>query len=638
MKIDQMLYGYKSGHTLIASSLSDRLRGQEITDILSDAAGSGEFLPYITGYPLPEDGYYALSKTWYAGEMDRPGCVWTHILLFPVGQMEYPYAYGKIAPLFRRPNNGVDIKNYAEPVIMDFSQAHRNGELIEGDDELYKYVIYTNFLYDKHVFICDDDGRGYENALIDIALKLPQDFKRNFTFCTGSKSNRYYENDVMTYQIASEKNARMMARGRTGSIVFKGSKESREKYPVWANYLKSVFMHDEQDAVFEFGKIYGASSREDIKELSKIFYSAEGFINELDLNEYLENFDKITKGAAYKEQTINEVLYEEDLFFEGKFTLGSILKALLEDIVGEKEKRRHRSKLSVQKKERYAREIYSDSTGQAKRLFQNYIHNKLDDNGRNLVDEIFKFLTPSDLDRLFKLDRSICSVLVRRKPLLASCPDIWRKDINYQMEILGSIPREQITAKEKNHISKAVIENSYENIGNYAGAILGDSLRKTIFERVKRYLDGKGNATKIDAHFLDCWLPIMIEDRVLYMQLLEFPCDWAVLSSLMMLVNPYNIHDAREYMLWGKLVRLNQSSLLESSRLIHAVFCLPIVLEEMDVFDNEIKEWLFVSINSRLEKDELPYEDWYRMDSLLPQVSIEQSWDKCLRLRMAFGR
>lgn len=633
-----MLYGYKGGHTMIASSLDNKLRGQEITDVLSDAAGSGEFLPYVTGYPLPEDEYYALSKTWYAGEMERPGCVWTHILLFPIQLMDYHYAYGEIAPLFRRPDYGVDINSYTESVTIDFSRVNVHGKGMKEESGVYKYVIYTNFLSGKHVFVCDDDGRRYENALMDMALKLPQEFKKVFTFCTGCKTNRYYEKNVMVYQIAPEKNARTMAREVVDSIIYKGSDGSQEKYPIWADYLMSAFINNKQDAIFEFGKKYEASSREDVKELSKIFYSAEGFINELDLNEYLDNFDKITEGTVYKEQTINNVLYEEDYFFEGKFTVGSILKILLEDISREKENGHNRKSLSTKKKERYAHEIYSGSTGQAKKLFLSYIHNKLDDNGHNLVEEVFKLLKPEDLSRLFELDRSICSVLIRKNPLLASCPDIWHKDRSYQLEMLGSIPKEKVTEREKCRISKVIIMDSRENIGKYAGMVLGDSLRQTIFERVKRNLDGKGSDTKIDKLFLDCWLPIMIENQGLYMKLLELPCDWAILSSLMVLVDSYEIYDVREYQLWEEIVRLNQSSLLESNQSSYAVFCLPIVLKEIDAFDDEIKEWVFVNINSRLENNELPYEDWQKMDSRLPQVSVEQSWDKCLRLRMAFNR
>ena len=79
--VEQMLFGYNNGHSLINSSLKKSLMRQRDVDFLSDASGMGKFSNYITCYPIIEDGYYVFAKTWYADEMQRPGCVWTHVIL-----------------------------------------------------------------------------------------------------------------------------------------------------------------------------------------------------------------------------------------------------------------------------------------------------------------------------------------------------------------------------------------------------------------------------------------------------------------------------------------------------------------------------------------------------------------------------
>ena len=61
---------------------------QKDVEILSDASGSGKFKEYISCFPLVDDGYYVFSKTWYADEMERPGCVWTHMLLIRFEDLE----------------------------------------------------------------------------------------------------------------------------------------------------------------------------------------------------------------------------------------------------------------------------------------------------------------------------------------------------------------------------------------------------------------------------------------------------------------------------------------------------------------------------------------------------------------------
>ena len=61
--VDQMLFGYNNGHTLINTSLDKTLWRQKDVDFLSDASGMGSFKSYITCYPIYEDGYYVFAKT-----------------------------------------------------------------------------------------------------------------------------------------------------------------------------------------------------------------------------------------------------------------------------------------------------------------------------------------------------------------------------------------------------------------------------------------------------------------------------------------------------------------------------------------------------------------------------------------------
>lgn len=84
--IHQTLHGYSNGHKLLASSIE---LDHNIKNILlreSDSPGQ-EFHQdnniCYSGYPLIDFGYYVLSKTWVAKEIERPGCVWSHSLLIP---------------------------------------------------------------------------------------------------------------------------------------------------------------------------------------------------------------------------------------------------------------------------------------------------------------------------------------------------------------------------------------------------------------------------------------------------------------------------------------------------------------------------------------------------------------------------
>ena len=82
--LQQTLHGYSEGHRLLASSIDLPTRDAKTVLMMSDASGPAATIGeegYLTGYPLPESGHYALARTWAAPEMPRPGCVWTHTIL-----------------------------------------------------------------------------------------------------------------------------------------------------------------------------------------------------------------------------------------------------------------------------------------------------------------------------------------------------------------------------------------------------------------------------------------------------------------------------------------------------------------------------------------------------------------------------
>ena len=72
--IEQCLHGYERGHSLIESSITLPKESMSLTLRMSDASSigyTGNSPSYLTGYPLPEIGVYALARTWPAKDMSR---------------------------------------------------------------------------------------------------------------------------------------------------------------------------------------------------------------------------------------------------------------------------------------------------------------------------------------------------------------------------------------------------------------------------------------------------------------------------------------------------------------------------------------------------------------------------------------
>ena len=147
---DQILHGYANGHQLLAAScdlnLDDRKRMDELSD-LSGRQGSEEFVDYYTGYPIEAGRKYVISKTWYAHEMVRPGCVWTHSLIFRAEDLCRISDLPKFLNNFRRPTHS----SYEAYTCQLALPAEREKQFPPYDVQRLQYAIYHLLLRGTHI-------------------------------------------------------------------------------------------------------------------------------------------------------------------------------------------------------------------------------------------------------------------------------------------------------------------------------------------------------------------------------------------------------------------------------------------------------------------------------------------------------
>ena len=123
IQFEQTLHGYYKGHGLLASSVSSlEQEDSSLMATLSDWTGyrgsKEEEDNYLTVYPLSSGKYMAFAKTWYAREMERPGCVWTHTLLVPIECFKGNFDIRNLLKFFRRPEKD-QYTLYNEALIVD---------------------------------------------------------------------------------------------------------------------------------------------------------------------------------------------------------------------------------------------------------------------------------------------------------------------------------------------------------------------------------------------------------------------------------------------------------------------------------------------------------------------------------------
>jgi hypothetical protein len=188
--IHQTLHGYQNGHQLLASSIPLDSELSKVLLFQSDLSGSlsnTNFETYLTGYPIAKAGVYAIARTWYAKEMKRPGCVWTHTLLIKFPDLGKIPELVSLIELFKRPSSGF-FSDYQVPLEVDFNQLVSISESISNaniSDALYANT-YQNG--NRALIIPSVTPDLFENQIVNLWSNQWPRLRRNFYFCTGALS------------------------------------------------------------------------------------------------------------------------------------------------------------------------------------------------------------------------------------------------------------------------------------------------------------------------------------------------------------------------------------------------------------------------------------------------------------------
>lgn len=190
MIIHQALHGYSQGHNLLATSCQLSQQDDERMKMLSDwseYSGTSDN-SYITAYPLTDGRHYVVAKSWYADDMSRPGCVWTHSLIVDLKNIDDKFDFRELEVLFKRPSEG-NYSSYADAikvVPLDKIEAKYN---YAKDMLIWLYVNLVN--QDSKMLYRVEQESGYYQSLILLLLQyLPIETLKNVGVCSGSAYGR----------------------------------------------------------------------------------------------------------------------------------------------------------------------------------------------------------------------------------------------------------------------------------------------------------------------------------------------------------------------------------------------------------------------------------------------------------------
>ena len=199
MVIHQMLHGYDHGHNYIQGSIVlDSIHDMNKIAMLSDWSEytSGDDYSYLSCYSLEESGYYVIAKTWYASEMSRPGCVWTHSLLIRKEELVYIADFKQLLKFFVRPTSDADYSKYIEYDDSNFSQ---NQIKLDNFSSLFLWQMYSSLWNgDNLLFLPLQDKDVCQYLVLQFLNYLPSGLLNEINICTGAIGERPFDNQNYT--------------------------------------------------------------------------------------------------------------------------------------------------------------------------------------------------------------------------------------------------------------------------------------------------------------------------------------------------------------------------------------------------------------------------------------------------------
>src|SRR6266550_4655687 len=253
IKAHQFLHGYDDGHRLLRNSVALSPAQQKLMLILSDLSGPSlvqGFDSYLTGYPLLDVGAYAVARTWYASEMKRPGCVWTHTLMLSLDDLVRLSQPQLILRHFRRPSHDTSSVDYAHDVDLEAPDVdHPVSQRMGPAPDLQVAKLVLSALYrepDKAVLIPSRTAAEYEETVLSMWAQQPPVLRTRCGFCTGALAPRTANGRLLDIQVVPRSSAQHASRSVAGAVVvLEGIENEAPPSDEWLSVLTEDLMRGE---------------------------------------------------------------------------------------------------------------------------------------------------------------------------------------------------------------------------------------------------------------------------------------------------------------------------------------------------------------------------------------------------------
>ncbi|MFZ2960967.1 MAG: hypothetical protein WA705_29150 [Candidatus Ozemobacteraceae bacterium] len=263
IKFHQLLYGYQEGHRLLAGSTKPEGKSAKTLLSLSDLSGQG-MTPgpngYLTGFPLPLMGAYALSRTWLANEIPRPGCVWTQTLLIDFSDLAFFVGFD-ILCLFQRPSPTEGFSSYSRSLEILSEISARN--VFQIPQILIQQLIEAIYEFPKDcIFLAAQNDSFHEEMVLGLWSQQWPRLRRNFRFCTWTSIDRSQLDEPFDLQfITNKRNATKSQNSQNGQAWVDLNSSTPLSLDNWSSLVADdIVSGDRNSSLRNFLWKYGAET------------------------------------------------------------------------------------------------------------------------------------------------------------------------------------------------------------------------------------------------------------------------------------------------------------------------------------------------------------------------------------------
>jgi hypothetical protein len=584
---------------------------------LSDLSGS-QLVPgfdeYLTGYPLPEISSYAFAKTWYAPEMQRPGCVWTHTLFIRSSDVAQVQSFHELLQYFKRPTidpkSWTGYNSYVE-VPISWPTEYEYGNEVPFLLELYSALYGTA---DAPVILPANNAKQYESLVLRVWSQQWPRLRRAFKFCTGAIEGRTLEGKPFDLQVIPLKSIGRIQHEIPDAYVIHGEITSKEiNTEKWVLELANDFSSKNfrfRDFLKEFGADV-APRRGSFKKLVEAFNLQSSGI---EFDEYWDALLTLfpTQSEAAKLKMAAVVPGSDDFR-----TISAPLPERLSVLVASHRDSSYPKRLldATDLDERF---ISSNSLKDILQALASAPY--INAFGENLIQKIASDIRPDQLTSISSTPSALV-LLLSRNPKLAQFPQLWLVTSGRHQQVLDLISTSHLSQPDWEGILNAAVQAGAPQLARSFVRVLGVSAVQSALNTSQQH----------SINLPPDWDSVLGDNTPAVAEWLRSQPD-AKIALLSTLANDLNPFDSSLLSLGSGVWQSVLDADAKPSQRARA-FILMLGLQNPAGKPYDLVSRTFEGLHLDAEMERLDSHTWSILRDSLPVLGWGRDWDVCERLR-----